>query len=168
MIIGIDPGLTGAIAFIGRDGYIVEDLPTMANGKGKAKVKRQIDPGELAEMIKHQSNQSGEKPIKVYLERVAAMNKQGVSSVFSLGETYGAIKAVVATLQIPIEIISPQEWKKFYNLRRDKKQSVTKELSRTKAIELFPEASLTRKKDHNLAEALLIANYGVKKENGRP
>lgn len=168
MIIGIDPGLTGAIAFIGRDGYLVEDLPTMANGKGKAKVKRQIDAGELAEMIKHRSNESGEKMTKVYLERVAAMSNQGVSSVFSLGETYGAIKAVVATLQIPIEIISPQEWKKFYMLRRDKNKAITKELSRAKAIELFPKAGLSRKKDHNLAEALLIANYGAKIENGRP
>jgi len=153
MIIGIDPGLTGAIAFIGRFGYVVEDLPTIANGKGNAKVKRQIDAGELANIIKLHDND--EKIERVYLERVSAMPKQGASSVFSLGDTYGAIRAVIATLQLPLELITPQTWKRMYRLKSDK------ELCRAKAIELFPKCDLSLKKDHNRAEALLIANYGA-------
>ena len=158
MIIGIDPGLTGAIAFIGRDGYIVEDLPTMANGKGKAKVKRQIDPGELFELL----NANGVDAKMVYIERMASMPGQGVQTMFSLGDTFGVIRSVVAISGMPMEIISSQIWKKSYGLTSDK------ELARAKAIELFPTAGLSRKKDHNRAEALLIANYGVRRENGRP
>jgi len=158
MIIGIDPGLTGAIAFIGRDGYLVEDLPTMANGKGKAKVKRQIDPGELFHMLRTM----GDEAEQVYIERMASMPGQGVQTMFSLGDTFGCIRSVVALAGIPMEIISSQIWKKSYGLTSDK------ELARAKAIELFPTAGLSRKKDHNRAEALLIANYGVRRENGRP
>lgn len=152
MIIGIDPGLTGAIAFMVSNKSNVYDLPTMASGKGKAKVKRQIDPGSLAEIINIEIRTPGQTT--AYLERMASMPGQGVQTMFSLGDTFGSIRAVLAILKIKTEIITSQSWKKYYNLSSDK------ELCRAKAIELFPGAELSRKKDHNRAEALLIANYG--------
>lgn len=153
MIIGIDPGLTGAIAFVEQERYFVVDLPTMANGKGKAKVKRQIDPGALKEIIGQNVSVYG--ATRAYLERMASMPGQGVQTMFSLGDTFGAIRSVMAIMKIRTEIITSQSWKKYYKLTSDK------ELCRAKAIELFPGAELSRKKDHNRAEALLIANYGL-------
>jgi len=155
MIIGIDPGLTGAIAFIGRNGYMVEDLPTMANGKGQARVKRQINARELSAII----DQNAEQPATIYIERVASMPAQGSASIFSLGDTFGAIRSVCAVLGYPVEFITPQKWKIWYGVGKDK------EIIRTKAIELFPDAPLARKKDHNRGEALLIDNNGKHKEN---
>jgi len=150
-MIGIDPGITGAIAFINGNGYLVEDLPVMANGKGTAKIKNCINPAALAELIKLNSD-VGEQ---IYLERVSSMPGQGVASMFSMGDTFGSIRAVCAVLNRSLVIITPQEWKKYYKLGKDK------ELARAKAIQLFPDAPLSRKKDHNRAEALLIANYGA-------
>ena len=149
-MIGIDPGLTGAIAFINSNGCSVEDLPVMANGKGSSKVKNCINPVALADLIKLNSD-VGET---VYLERISSMPNQGVASMFSMGDTFGAIRAVCAVIHRPLEIITPQIWKKYYGLGKDK------EVARAKAIQLFPKAPLSRKKDHNRAEALLIANYG--------
>lgn len=155
VIIGIDPGITGAISVIWEDGYAVHDLPTMANGKGGAKVKSKIDGAGLAELLGELGFAfSIETAPEVYLERVSAMPGQGVSSMFSMGDTFGCIRGVCAALGYRVHIITPQEWKKHFGLGKDK------EVVRAKAIELFPEASLARNKDHNRAEALLIAEYG--------
>jgi len=153
MTIGIDPGLTGAIARISQSGaYEVKDLPVMANGKGKSKVKNMINPAALAEMLSiYHTNET------VYLERISSMPGQGVASMFSMGDTFGCIRGVCIALGFSVEIITPQSWKKHYKLGKDK------EVVRAKAIELFPKAELHRIKDHNRAEALLIANYGLNK-----
>jgi crossover junction endodeoxyribonuclease RuvC len=155
--IGIDPGITGAIGLIWPCHIEVFDLPIMANGKGKAKVKNQINPSELANILTQAKNYYGADKIKVYLERVSSMPGQGVASMFSMGDTFGCIRGVCAALDLSVEIITPQSWKKYYNLGKDK------EIVRAKAIELFPDAPLGRKKDHNRAEALLIAKYGMDK-----
>lgn len=155
MIIGIDPGLTGAIAFNDQ----VFDLPVMAKGKGASRVKGQINTSALYALIEDHTNDGFSRlKSKVYLERVSSMPGQGVAGVFSLGDTYGCIRGVCSGMGIPIEIITPQSWKKHFKLGKDK------EIVRAKAIELFPYAPLARKKDHNRAEALLIAKYGHEKE----
>jgi len=155
MIIGIDPGLTGAIALVGNTMAIVRDIPVMANGKGNAKVKKCINPIGLKEII----NEYMISGVSIaYLERVSSMPGQGVASMFSMGDTFGAIRTACLILGVPLEIITPQSWKKHYNLGADK------EIIRTKAIELFPGCELHRKKDHNRAEALLIAKYGLDKQ----
>lgn len=152
--IGIDPGLTGAIAIMyGPNDYEVADIPIMARGKGKSKVKNQVNAIALRDILSPFS--TPETYVCVYLERISAMPGQGVASMFSMGDTWGCIRGVLHTLEIPTEIITPQSWKRFYKLGKDK------EIVRAKAIELFPAASLSRKSDHNRAEALLIANYGM-------
>ena len=149
MIIGIDPGITGAIAVLFDDGKsIVHDIPVMANGKGKGKVKNSVNGGALVQLLRCFDG------AEVFLERVSAMPGQGVSSMFSMGDSFGCIRGVIAACGMPVHIITPQSWKKHYRLGSDK------EVCRAKAIELFPGAELSRKKDHNRAEALLIAKYG--------
>ena len=153
IVIGIDPGVTGSVAFLHTEhGYVdVVDIPTMAHGKGKAKVKKQINPAGLAELFENVNVK------KVVLEKVSAMPEQGVASVFSLGDTFGCIRGVVGALGLPLELVTPREWKKHFKLTSDK------EVCRAKAIELYPEAPLHLKKHHNRSEALLIARYGIEK-----
>lgn len=153
VVIGIDPGLTGAIAVLG-EAIEAYDMPVMAKGTGK---KQQVNAAEVANILLcHQGAAT------VYLERVAAMPKQGVSSTFSFGETFGVMRGVTAALGIPLELVTPQSWKRRFSLL-----GADKDAARTKAIELFPEAPLSRKKDIGRAEALLIAVYGLELERQR-
>jgi len=150
-IAGIDPGITGAIAVIDdfNNGYFVDDIPVMAKGKGSGKVKNQINPAALFEILEKYS------PKHIFLERISSMPGQGVASMFSMGDSFGCIRGVCACIDAQLHLITPQSWKKYYSLGKDK------EVVRAKAIELFPLAALSRKKDHNRAEAVLIANYGL-------
>ena len=151
-MIAIDPGITGAVARISQGGaYEVHDLPVMAKGKGSSKVKNQVDPAGLRRLLEPYYRDWE----TVCIERIASMPGQGVASMFSMGDTFGCIRGVCAAMGFRVEIITPQSWKKHYKLGKDK------EVVRAKAIELFPDAPLSRKKDHNRAEALLIANYGL-------
>jgi crossover junction endodeoxyribonuclease RuvC len=146
--IGIDPGITGAVAILDHEGIIVQvvDMPVMGKGKGK----QQINPAALGDLVNPFVHMA---PCYAALERVSAMPGQGVSSMFSMGDSYGCIRGVLGAYQIPVEIVTPQTWKRHFRLDSDK------ERSRAKAIELFPSAALARKKDHGRAEALLLAKY---------
>lgn len=148
--IGIDPGLTGAVGVLRDGAYVaVEDMPTVVKGTGS--VKCEVDPAGLKALIKHHYT-SGEE-IVVVLERVNAMPGQGVSSVFSLGDSYGCARSVIATGGFELHQVSPVVWKKHFKLERDK------ELSRALAIRLFPGAPLHLKKHEGRAEALLLARW---------
>jgi len=150
MIAGIDPGVTGAIAILSGSGttYTVEDIPSMAaDKKGK---RNQINPLGIRDILED----SGVEV--VFLEKTHAMPGSTVVA-HSQGDSRGCIRSVCAILGIPVEYVTPKTWKKYYGLGKDK------EVCRAKAIELFPNAPLGRKKDHNRAEALLIAKYGFDK-----
>ena len=161
IVLGIDCGLTGAVAAISSDrSYAgVFDLPVIASGKS-AKVQTHIDAAGLAETIKQARIAAGSVDVwMAAVERVAAMPGQGVSSVFSLGDSFGAIRATLAVKHIACEFVTPNAWKRYYGLDGDK------ERARAKAIELFPglATSLSRKKDHNRAEAILVADWLLRK-----
>ena len=151
MIVAIDPGLDGAIVAKKEQTTWLWDMPTHANGKGKAKVKRQVNAVELAEILKRL--QFHEQPIFVFIEKVSSMPGQGSASIFSLGDTVGCIRGICAALGYPTEFIASQSWKKHFRLNSDK------EVCRAYAIQCFPDQNLSRKKDHNRAEALLILKY---------
>ena len=153
MTVGIDPGISGAIAIINGTGTLlcVEDMPIMAKGKGGSRVKSQVNAAGLAELL---GRYAPWRPV-VYCERVSSMPDQGVASVFSLGDTFGCIRGVIGALGLASEIITPQSWKKYYGVGSDK------EVARAKAIEMYPLAPIHKKKDHNRAEAILIARYGL-------
>ena len=159
LIIGIDPGLSGALALMGNAGLLaLSDIPVMAKGKGSGKVKNEVNAAGLNALLKEWVSGHADD-VLVVIERVSSMPGQGVASMMSLGDTVGCIRGVVAARGYPVHWVTPQTWKKHYTLTAGKDVD-GKELARAKAIQLFPEADLVRKKDHNRAEAVLIARWG--------
>ena len=151
-IIGIDPGLSGAIAVLDNNKVLkIYDMPVMAEGK---KNKRQLNSAQLVNIIKE--NIENREEINVVVEQVNAMPGQGVTSMFNFGQTFGAIKGVCAALNLPIFFIRPSKWKKYFELINSSKDS-----SRTKAIEMYPSIAdqLSKKKDVNKSDAILIARF---------
>lgn len=147
---GVDPGITGAVGVLKDGQYVaVFDIPSIAKGSGL--VKREIDPSGLAREIT--ANTDAKEYCEVLLERVSAMPGQGVSSVFSFGDSYGCCRAVISTLGYPLTLVTPAVWKKHFGLSRDKEES------RALAIRMFPTAELHLKKHSDRAEALLMARY---------
>lgn len=156
--IGIDPGLTGAIALLNDKALVaVNDLPTMPVGKGEGRVKNQINAAAfhqlLLGMLAQVEPQEDGKPT-VFIEKVSSMPDQGIAGAFSLGDTVGTLRGVTVACALPIEWITPQAWKKHYRLPKEK------DVARSIAINLYPGAPLNLKKHHNRAEAILIALYG--------
>ena len=150
-IIGIDPGLSGAIAVL-DDLKIFDlfDMPIMPDGK---KIKNQLYSAQLVNIIKRHIHTNS---TFVIVEQVSAMPGQGVTSMFNFGQTFGAIKGICASLNLPIFYVRPAKWKKHFDLI-----NASKDASRTKAIEMYPSISdrLRKKKDVNKADAILIARY---------
>ena len=151
-IIGIDPGLSGAIAILENNKVLrIFDMPVMSEGK---KNKRQINSALLVNILKE--NVLNNEEISVVIEQVNAMPGQGVTSMFNFGQTFGAIKGICAALELPIFFVRPSKWKKHFELI-----NASKDASRTKAIEMYPKLSseLAKKKDVNKSDAILIARF---------
>ena len=151
-IIGIDPGLSGAIAVLENNKVIkLFDMPVMPDGK---KNKKQLNSAHLAQYISNNIVDINKSIVVV--EQVNAMPGQGVTSMFNFGQTFGAIKCISATLKLPIFFVRPSKWKKHFELINS-----SKDASRTKAIEMYPSyaENLSRKKDVNKSDAILIARF---------
>ena len=154
IIFGIDPGVSGAISILENKKVIeVFDMPTMIDGK---KNKKQVNGSQVTNIIKERLNKDKDKEIIVVVEHVNAMPGQGVTSMFNFGQSFGVIKGICSALSLPIYFVRPTKWKKHFNLIK-----TNKEASRTKVIQVYPEISskLSRKKDSNKADAILIARY---------
>jgi len=154
LIIGIDPGISGSICFF-QDGKIVDvvEMPTMIEGK---KNKKQVNGSQIFNEISEKIKKLDKKEIKVVIEQVSAMPGQGVTSMFNFGQSFGILKGVCSAMQLPMYFVRPAKWKKYFNLINSEKDA-----SRTRAIEVFPYFSgqLSRKKDSNKADAILIASF---------
>ena len=154
LIIGIDPGISGSICFF-EDGKILDvvEMPTMTEGK---KNKRQVNGSQVYNEISKKIKQVDKKDIKVIIEQVSAMPGQGVTSMFNFGQSYGILKGICSAMQLPMYFVRPAKWKKYFSLINSEKDA-----SRTKAIEIFPYFSinLSKKKDSNKADAILLASY---------
>ena len=154
IIIGIDPGISGALCFFSNGNVIdVIDMPTMAEGK---KNKKQVNGRQIFNEILNIKNTFAGHKINVVVEQVSAMPGQGVTSMFNFGQSFGVIKGICSAMELPIFYVRPAKWKKYFNLI-----NAEKDASRTKVIEMFPKISqkLSRKKDNNKADAILIAKY---------
>ena len=152
IVFGIDPGVSGALSIYEHKKLKeVIDMPTMSEGK---KNKKQINAAQLALEIKKRTN--GSENVAVVIEHVSAMPGQGVTSMFNFGQSFGVVKGICSALTLPIYFIRPVKWKKHFNLIGS-----SKDASRTKAIELFPNFSneMAKKKDANKADAILIGRY---------
>ena len=152
-IIGIDPGISGSICFF-EDGKIIEviEMPVMTEGK---KNKKQVNGAQIYnEFLKRINDKDDE--IRVVIEQVSAMPGQGVTSMFNFGQSYGILKGICSAMQLPMFFVRPAKWKKYFNLINSQKDA-----SRTRAIEIFPyfSSQLSKKKDSNKADAILIASF---------
>ena len=153
-IIGIDPGISGAICFF-KNGKIIDviEMPSMAEGK---KNKKQVNGNQLYNEIKLRISETDKHEVCVVVEHVTAMPGQGVTSMFNFGQSFGVIKGLCSAMQLPIHFVRPTKWKKYFNLINS-----SKDASRSRAIEIFPNISekLKRKKDTNKADAILISSF---------
>jgi crossover junction endodeoxyribonuclease RuvC len=156
--LGADPGLSGAIALLTGDCLAVldvKDMPAMTTPAGK----RVLDHWALASILGGWTSVFDIKGATV--ELVHSMPKQGVTSSFSFGSSFGALCQGIASAGLDFALIPPATWKAIYGLRGGREN---KELSRAKASELFPgHANLWKLKKHDgRAEAVLLAHYGSK------
>ena len=163
IIIGIDPGISGSICFL-KEGKILDviEMPTMTDGK---KNKRQVNASQIYNEIYKRIDNLENEDTRVVIEQVSAMPGQGVTSMFNFGQSFGILKGVCSAMQLPMYFVRPAKWKKYFNLLNSEKDA-----SRTRAIEIFPYFSshLSKKKDSNKADAILIASFyyeTYKKEN---
>ena len=152
LIFGIDPGVSGAISILENKKIIeVYEMPTMIDGK---KNKRQVNGSQVTNIFK--DNLKENKETVVAVEHVNAMPGQGVTSMFNFGQSFGVLKGICSAMRLSMYFVRPAKWKKYFNLIKTEKDA-----SRTKAIEIFPYISeeLSRKKDANKADAILLASY---------
>ena len=153
LIIGIDPGISGSICFF-KDGRILEviEMPVMTEGKNN---KKQVNGAQIYNEFLKRINKK-EDEIRVVIEQVSAMPGQGVTSMFNFGQSFGILKGICSAMQLPMFFVRPAKWKKYFNLINSQKDA-----SRTRAIEIFPYFStqLSKKKDSNKADAILIASF---------
>lgn len=147
LTIGIDVGVSGAIAVVESNGSLVtlQDLPIVVYGKLKW-----VDAPELVSIIR-EARQG--RPAQAFVEHVHAMPKLSTVAANAMGRTFGSVVAAVQMAGVSLELVSPQKWKRDLGVTSDKDGS----LSRARC--LFPTADLHRVKDHNRAEALLIVHY---------
>lgn len=144
VIMGVDPGISGAVAFYFTESpgrIAVDDVP-VAGGE--------INAPELARLVRIH------RPTFAVIERVSAMPGNGAVSMFNFGRSYGDVRGVIGAMEIPLHFVTPQKWKKHFGLSADKEQS------RLRAIRMFPAVadSFKLKKHDGRAEAALIALYG--------
>ena len=154
LIIGIDPGISGSICFL-DNGKILEviEMPVMTDGK---KNKKQVNGSQVYNEITKRIKQFEKNQIRVVIEHVSAMPGQGVTSMFNFGQSFGILKGICTAMQLSMYFVRPAKWKKYFNLLNSGKDA-----SRTRAIEIFPyfSSQLSRKKDSNKADAILIASF---------
>ena len=154
LIIGIDPGISGSICFF-EDGKIIDviEMPTMIDGK---KNKKQVNGAQIYNEISKRIIKIDKKNLRVIIEQVSAMPGQGVTSMFNFGQSFGILKGICSAMQLPMYFVRPAKWKKYFGLINSEKDA-----SRTRAIEMFPNFSyqLSKKKDINKADAILIASF---------
>lgn len=158
--IGIDPGLDGAVAVIDVVFNRVRllDVPTLSVG-----TKREYDAAGMAALLREfEPDNFGGVAV---IESVHSMPEQGVASSFAFGKGLGIWLGILAALQIPHELVTPQRWKKTVMDGMAKE----KDASRQRAIQLFPAAAadLKLKKHHGRADALLMAEFKRRVDAGR-
>lgn len=152
--IGVDPGISGAIAALkdGTELVLLEDMPTTSSGKG-TKVSRSVDAVGLSEVLGRIIRAHPGEYMAAVIEKTSAMPGQGVATMYSMGHSRGVAEGVLLTKGFPTTLVAPSSWKRYMGFSNDK-EWVRGEVSR-----MFPAASLHRKKDHDRAEAIALALY---------
>jgi crossover junction endodeoxyribonuclease RuvC len=148
LFVGVDVGLTGAVAAIGASGQFIDvwDMPVEVGRTGKNRMCAKGLQGVMNQLSTYSLNQ------RFTVEQVAAMPKQGVSSMFNFGDSFGVVRAVIALTDMPVEFVSPMSWKKKMGC-----VGTDKDYALTLARQYYPAAPLHLKKHIGRADALLIA-----------
>jgi hypothetical protein len=150
-ILGCDPGLTGALALYDTadKSLVIEDIPTASVTLASGKKRNEMNDAAVASVVRQLA------PDIAALELVHAMPKQGIVSTFRFGETFGVLRGVLAACGIPLDLVRPQEWQLRVQYGRGDDAGIRR------ASQLFPKYAnyFARKKDHNRADAALIAYY---------
>jgi crossover junction endodeoxyribonuclease RuvC len=151
LVIGVDPGLGGAVAVLDHVGELVSvtDLPIVRDLS-----LAWVDGGELQSII---LSATQGRQARAMVERVSSMPGQGIASSFLFGVGFGSVLSMLQALHIPLEFVTPAVWKRSYGLSKDKDASLHK------AQLLYPSADLRLKKHGGRAESILIARYGLSK-----
>lgn len=157
VILGIDPGLSGALAFIELDALgqpanlHVYDMPVTEIRTTTRKNQSWVNTPGVADLVRQHN------PSRAFIELVSAMPGQGVTSMFRFGHSLGAVVGVLGALAVPTETITPVQWKTI-----TRTASAPDDASRHRVLQLFPghSAMFSRKKDHGRADATLIAWAG--------
>lgn len=150
LVLGVDPGLSGALAWYYPDHPAVVGVDDMPVAGGD------VDPDAIADSVWKMA------PDFAVVEAVHSMPKQGVASSFKFGRSYGAVLGVLAACKVPVHLVAPTVWKRHFRLSADKDQS------RALAIRLWPGSDrFRRRKDDGRAEAALIARWGAE-TTGKP
>ena len=166
--VGIDPGINGAIAIFDADRYLCNDiLPMPIAGK-------EINVGIIKDWLRDVYLNSDFVPVSynikdwyiACIEKVGAMPGQGVVSMFKFGFVTGILHGVFRALEIPLYTVTPQAWKKEILAGTDK----SKQASIDYVLRAYPDVKLFRTErsrtyDHNMAEALCIAEYAKRKHS---
>jgi crossover junction endodeoxyribonuclease RuvC len=144
-IAGIDPGITGGVAFY------FPSRPERIAAYDMPNVDGRVNATELSMLIEQF------KPDGVVIELVGAVRGNGLTSMFNFGRAFGTAIGVVSAQKIPVHFPTPTKWKKHFTLSTDKEES------RRRAVERWPACadSFSRRKDHNRAEAAFLALYGA-------
>jgi crossover junction endodeoxyribonuclease RuvC len=150
MIVGVDPGCSGALVVLGEAGEVIGHLsmPTVKVG-----TKSRVNGAAVAAWLRGQGEIQ-----HAYLEQVGAMPGQGVSSMFTFGHAAGVVEGILQGLGVPYTLVTPQSWKKRAGLIGQDKDA-----ARSRAIQLYPElrALDAKAKGQALADAILIARHGM-------
>jgi crossover junction endodeoxyribonuclease RuvC len=148
-ILGIDPGITGALALYHDGQWILRDMPIAGDAK-----HHEINGPALCAWLREHA------PDHAFIEFASARPGQGVRSMFRYDCSYGALKMALAACGVPYTVIAPAKWKPAVGVLK----GANKESSRQRALQLFPDqaVNMARRKDHARADVLLIAYYGIK------
>lgn len=167
IVLGIDPGLTGAIAAIcGRRGLLdVMDIPVCDNGHASGSMRNWVDVATLVLQLRDWSNRfefAAHGQVLAAMERPIPMPKLPSQTIASQFDTVGAIRATLICRACAVMMVEPGKWKKRYGLKADK------DASQACALRIYPSAAqwLARKKDHNRAEAVLIGDWLLQEHDG--
>lgn len=159
LFLGIDPGLSGALAVLTDAGRLVDvvSMPTEPHGKS-----RRVSGRELRAFLDGITTATGGAGITLcVLEQVASRPGQGAPSVFTFGRAFGAVEGVLSALAVPTDYATPQTWKRAFGLTSDKAESIRK------ACDLLPELAARKRTTHDQAEAALLAEFARRRWNGR-
>jgi crossover junction endodeoxyribonuclease RuvC len=166
LVIGVDPGLTGALSLLGGDCNLLEctDIPVCSNGQSTGSMKRWVDEVALRALLAEWSvrHDFAREHVSAVMERPIAMPTLPAQTIASQFDSFGTIRGVLSMLRRAggddgqTHVVEPRQWKKRYGIRNDKDHA------RQVAGALYPDAPVKRVKDHNRAEAILIAHYWLK------